>query len=407
MSAGDLPEVHRRDVDQPDLPLDDAHLPDAAWVAALAGLPKMGPVRLGALLGHRRAPEAWQLVCAGGLHHVETVAARCRGLGEELDRAWSSAARRVDVAALWRRHADEGISVLVPGDPTWPEALVGDPEPPAVLFVRGDPSCFQRPAVAIVGTRRCTPTGRSVAQELGRDLAAAGVCVVSGLALGIDGAAHRGALGGGGAPPAAVVGTGLDRTYPASHAPLAAEIAGIGAVVGEYPLGTPPAAWRFPARNRIVAALASVVVVVESGTHGGSMHTVDAALERDRAVLAVPGSVRNPAAAGTNRLLAAGCAPAVDATDVLVALGLDTSGPAGPGASSRVHAGGSGAPVTVSPDQLVVLEALGWDAATLEQVADRLGEPLGPVALHLTELERLAVVVRGGAWYTRVAQVVS
>ena len=368
-------------------------LPEAAWVAALAGLPKMGPVRLHALLDAWTPAVAWERVRSGGLHRLEEVAVRCRALGEELDRAWSCAARATDVEALWRRHAEEGVEVLVPDHPRWPVALDDDPEPPSVLFVRGDASVLSGPTVAVVGTRRCTPTGRAVAAELGRDLAAAGVCVVSGLALGIDGAAHTGALAATGAPPVAVVGTGLDTTYPTGHAALAARVAGTGAVLGEYPLGTPPAPWRFPARNRIVAGLARVVVVVESAAKGGSMHTVDAAIERDRTVLAVPGSVRNPAAAGTNGLLLAGCGPALDAGDVLVALGLD------PGCATRRP---PGAPVAVTPDQQLVLDALGWDASTLEQVADRLDEPLGPVAHHLAQLEQVGAVERSGAWYTRL-----
>jgi DNA processing protein len=353
----------------------------------------MGPARLTAVLAAWTPEEAWGRVRAGGLHRVPAVAERCRGLGEEVTLAWSRAARATDVGALWRLHLEEGVDVLVPGDAAWPASLADDPEPPAVLFVRGDPSTLARPTAALVGTRRCTPTGRAVAEELGRDLAAAGVCVVSGLALGIDGAVHRGALAAAGAAPAAVVGTGLHDTYPRAHAGLAAQVAAAGVVVSEYPLGTPPAAWRFPARNRIVAALARVVVVVESGVRGGSMHTVDAALERDRTVLAVPGSVRNPAAAGSNGLLLAGCGPALDATDVLVALGLGGGRP-----SARPVT----APVAVTVDQALVLDALGWDASTLEQVADRLDEPLGPVALHLVELERLGFVARSGAWYSRL-----
>lgn len=369
-------------------------VPEAAWVAALAGLPKMGPARLHALLDVWEPSVSWERVRRGGLHRLAEVVERCRGLGEDVDRAWTRAAQMTDVGALWRRHAEEGVAVLVPDDPRWPDALHGDPEPPAVLFVRGDPSALSGPTVAVVGTRRCTPTGRAVAVELGRDLASAGVCVVSGLALGIDGAVHTGALAAGAAPPVAVVGTGLDTTYPAAHAALADQVARTGAVVGEYPLGTPPAPWRFPARNRVVAGLASVVVVVESGARGGSMHTVDAALDRDRTVLAVPGSVRNPAAAGTNGLLLAGCGPALDAADVLVALGLDSSGRA-----PRPQV----TPLAVTADQQLVLDALGWDASTLEQVADRLDEPLGPVAHHLTQLEQVGAIGRNGAWYTRLA----
>lgn len=369
-------------------------LPTAAWVAALAGLPGMGPVRLSALLAAWPAAEAWDRVRAGGVHREAVVAARARGLRAEADAAWVAAARTVDVARLWEQHRAAGVDVLVAGDPRWPASLRDDPEPPAVLFVRGSSRALASPAVAVVGTRRCTPTGRSIARELGRDLAAAGVGVVSGLALGIDGAAHTGALEPGtGAAPVAVVGTGLDIAYPRAHAELGGLVAAAGAVVCEYPLGTPPATWRFPARNRIVAALCDLLVVVESGRTGGSMHTVDAAIERGRPVLAVPGSVRNPAAAGTNELIASGCGPARDATDVLVALGLGTGGRGGDGRDEPF----------VTTDQALVLDALGWDAASLEQVADRLGEPLGPVALHLTELERSGAVARSGAWYTRLA----
>nr|MDQ3385748.1 DNA-processing protein DprA [Actinomycetota bacterium] len=136
-------------------------LPEAAWVAALAGLPKMGPVRLHALLETWEPAVAWERVRSGGLHRFAEVAVRCRGLGEDLDRAWSRAARTTDVDALWRRHAEEGVEVLVPGHPHWPVALLDDPEPPRVLFVRGAPSALSGPAVAVVGTRGCTPTGRA------------------------------------------------------------------------------------------------------------------------------------------------------------------------------------------------------------------------------------------------------
>jgi DNA processing protein len=271
---------------------------------------------------------------------------------------------------------------------------VHDPEPPALLFVRGELESLDRPRVAVIGTRRCSQSGRVVARELGRDLAEAGVCVLSGLALGIDGAAHGGALSVPGAAPVAVVGTGLDVVYPAAHRELWERVATAGAVLSEYPLGTPPDRWRFPARNRLLAALADVVVVVESHLHGGSLHTVESALERDRTVMAVPGSVRNPSATGTNGLLAAGCAPVRDADDVLVVLGLD-------GAVSRRSAGES-APAAPDGDEGAVLAAVGWEPATLEQVAARLDAPLGPVAVHLLSLERAGWVAERAGWYERV-----
>jgi DNA processing protein len=244
--------------------------------------------------------------------------------------------------------------------------------------------------VAVVGTRRCTWSGRLVSRSLGRELAEAGVCVVSGLALGIDGEAHTGALEAAGGRPVAVVGTGLDVVYPARHERLWSEVATAGAVVSEYPLGTQPERWRFPARNRLIAALAEVVVVVESTERGGSMHTVDAALERDRVVLAVPGPVRSPASAGTNGLLAAGCPPCRDASDVLVALGL-TPRPAEDVA----------APTPSDPESARVLDALGWEPATLDELAERLDSPLGPVAVHLTRLANAGWVVQRSGWWER------
>jgi DNA processing protein len=212
--------------------------------------------------------------------------------------------------------------------------------------------------------------------------------VVSGLALGIDGAAHAGALAGP-TPPAAVVATGLDVVYPRRHVELWRAVGERGVLLSEYPLGVWPERWRFPARNRIIAALADVVVVVESHERGGSMHTVESALERGRTVMAVPGSVRSPASAGTNALLAAGSPPARDATDVLVALGLDAE--VWERASPAVPDGDAGR----------VVEAVGWEPSTLEQVADRLGAPLGPVAVHLLDLERDGWVHQEAGWYQR------
>ena len=365
---------------------------DRRFVVALSALPAMGPVRLAALLDTFGAEAAWANVVAGTALDDVATASSTRGDVASLTARWRAAASLVDVDALWRAHVDAGVAVLVPGDDAFPPMLDDDPEPPAVLFVQGSLDALQARRVAIVGTRRCTWSGRTVARSLGEDLARLGqVCVVSGLALGIDGEAHLGALDGGGRP-VAVVATGLDVVYPRRHGPLWRRVADAGAVVSEHPLGTQPERWRFPARNRLIAGLAEVVVVVESAIRGGSMHTVDAALERGRTVLAVPGSVRSPASAGTNGLIAAGCPPCRDAEDVFVALGLDTSGVAG-----------AGAPVAVpdDPDQARVLEALGWEPATLDELAERLEVPLGPVAVHLTRLSAAGWVLQRSGWWER------
>ncbi|MEA3019151.1 MAG: processing protein [Actinomycetota bacterium] len=353
-----------------------------AALVALSGLPGMGPARLRAVLARCEPEEAWARVLRGEVDADGVPAHVC-------DR-WRAAASTVDVDALWRAHRDAGVRVVREGDAEFPPMLADDPEPPVLLFVRGSLDALHDRRVAVVGTRRCTWSGRLVARSLGEELAGAGVCVVSGLALGIDGEAHAGALRAGGRP-IAVVATGIDVVYPRRHAQLWAQVAAAGAVVSEYPLGTPPERWRFPARNRLIAALAEVVVVVESGASGGSLHTVDAALERDRPVLAVPGPVRSPASAGTNGLLAAGCPPCRDAADVLVALGLT--------AAAAPRASAASAPD--DPEAARVLDALGWEPATLDELAERLDAPLGPVAVHLTRLANAGWVVQRSGWWER------
>jgi DNA processing protein len=198
-------------------------------------------------------------------------------------------------------------------------------DPPAVLWVRGsgDLRALARPAVAIVGARSCTAYGRGVARSLGREVAAAGAVVVSGLARGIDGEAHRGALDAGGAT-VAVLGCGVDRDYPAAHAELARRIVESGGlVVSEYEQGIEPAPWRFPARNRIIAGLCRVTVVVEARERSGALITADMALEQGREVMAVPGEITSAASAGTNGLIRQGAVPVTRALEILEALGLE------------------------------------------------------------------------------------
>lgn len=369
---------------------EEVEAPPPAFVAALAGLSGMGPARLGALLATSAPEQAWRSVLAGRAHLDPRVEAR--GVDARLSGRWGAEARRVDVVGHWKAHADAGVAVKARGDDGFPLPLLDDQEAPAVLFHVGSLEVLERPRVAVVGTRRCTVAGRATARELGHDLAAAGVCVVSGLATGIDGEAHLGALAAATAAPAAVVATGLDVVYPPGNAVLWRRVAAAGCVLSEYPLGTGPERWRFPARNRIIAALADVVVVVESHARGGSLHTVDAALERDRPVMAVPGPVRSPASAGTNDLLAAGSPPVRDAGDVLVALGLDVA------AATR----GRAAPrLPKEPLAARVLEALGWQPATIGQLAERLDEPLGQVAVELANLEYEGWLVRTGSWFER------
>lgn len=327
-----------------------------------------------------------------------------RTLGPHPERvlaAWSIEAQAFDAVACWRAHVSAGVGVVTLGSSRYPPCLSGDVEPPPVLFHRGDLDDIGASRVAIVGTRRCTGAGADVARELGRELTTAGVQVVSGLALGIDGAAHRGALespGVAGAPPVAVVASGVDVVYPRRNAPLWQAVAATGVLLTEAPLGREPTRWRFPARNRIIAALADVVVVVESSESGGSMYTVAEALRRDRPVMAVPGSVRSAASRGTNKLLYEGATPARDATDILVALGRSVP--------TRTPSGGrrpDPRPLPVG-DRAAVLESLGWQPATPEQLARRTGMALGPLSEALTGLSVDGWIEQRGGWIERRAR---
>ena len=375
-------------------------LPPEAHGTALAVLPGMGPARLAALLARWSPEQAWARVLSERAVADPLVAAACRPDPPGVAAAWARAAAPVDVAGVWAAHRQAGITVALKGSPHYPAALADDHEAPAVLFLQGDERAPRARRVAVVGTRRCSRYGAGVARQLGHDLAAAGVAVVSGLALGVDGAAHEGALAAGAAPPVAVVGSGLDVVYPRRHARLWSAVAASGLLVSEAPLGARPEPWRFPVRNRVIAALAEVVVVVESPARGGSLHTVDAAVARDRPVMAVPGSVRSPVSELPNALLAEGCAPARDALDVLTLLGISSTGatatatPTGAGADPRPPPNGDGG---------AVLEALGWEPATLDDLVDRSGLGLGAASLALARLEEEGWVAGERGWWERVA----
>lgn len=373
--------------------MDESPRPDrGVHAAALASLPRATPRRLERLLGRRDPAEVWK--------KVERSEMPAWVAGEDLHDVWQDHARGADLDALGSCLESLDAWVTTPASVQHPPAITDDVDPAPVLFRRGRVPDPTAPAVAIVGTRRCTPTGRSVAMELGSGLAAAGVTVVSGLALGIDGAAHRGALAADGAPVVGVVGSGLDVVYPRGNRDLWDAVADAGTLLGEAPLGAEPEAWRFPARNRLLAALADVVVVVESKPAGGSMHTVEEAIRRDVAVMAVPGSVRNPAAAGTNLLLSEGCAPACSTDDVLVALGLATEqGSAAdplPGTDAEAE-GGRAERAGLDPLQQRLLEVLDDGPVSLDVLVLRVGAPVPDALVAAEGLERLGLLARDGA----------
>ena len=268
------------------------------------------------------------------------------------------------------------IEVIRFGDDTFPGLLRVIPDPPLALFVRGDAAALGGTGVAIVGSRRCTPQGRLWAQSIAEQLAAAGIVVVSGLAYGIDAAAHRGALDAG-CRTLAVLGTGVDHVYPAQHRGLATEILGLGgALVSEYPPGVAPRRDHFPERNRIVSGLATAVVVVEASDKSGSLITARLALEQGREVMAVPGSVAAVTARGCHRLLKQGAALVEDITDVLDTLGWSAPCP------DPVHP-----TAALSAPEREVLAAFGADVMSCDQIVITTGMAPQTVLQTLTFLE--------------------
>lgn len=209
-----------------------------------------------------------------------------------------------------------GNHLLTLADANYPQSLLQIPDPPVLLFATGDPDVLRKPAVAIVGARSATPQGIANAEAFARSLGQAGLTIISGLALGIDTAAHRGALASG-APTIAVIGTGADRVYPARNRELAHEIAGQGVILSEFPLGTPPLPHNFPKRNRLIAGLAQGVLIVEAAVGSGSLITARLATECGREVFAIPGSIHSPLARGCHRLIRDGAKLVETAQDVL------------------------------------------------------------------------------------------
>jgi DNA processing protein len=334
---------------------------------------------------------------------------------------WRRAALDLDPANLWEHLSASGTAVLRRGEGGYPARLVDDRAAPEVLFARGSVDQLDGPCVSIVGTRSSTYYGTSVAAELGAGLSGAGVVVISGLAAGIDAACHEGALAPDGSMPVAVVGGGVDVVYPASSGRLWARLEAAGGILSEAAPGSPPEGWRFPLRNRLIAALAHVVVVVESHQGGGALHTVAAADERGVTVLAVPGSVRSPASDGTNSLIADGCGVARDTADVLAAVELacagsrrlPRSGKAGGAAALKAGAAGAarsagaagavaGARVAaLSSDERSVFEALEEASVPFELVCARSGLALAGTAVTLERLSTLGLAARSGSGWER------
>lgn len=299
--------------------------------------------------------------------------------GVDVDRRADRLRARAREALAQARAA--GVSAIGRGDADYPAGLAIIPDPPPVLWVRGRLRPVS-PAVAIVGSRSATPHGLEVAFQLGRDLARAGVVVVSGLARGVDSAAHRGALGGDGRT-LAVIGSGPDIVYPPEHGDLAQTIAAQGAVLGELPPGCPPRGWHFPRRNRIISGLATALVVVEASRDSGSLITAGCALEQNRTVMAVPGGVLGAQNRGAHALLRDGARLVESVEDVLDELHLDALG-------ASVSAAGD------PPNDPVLGAMVPGESYDLASLCAACGLEAGPALSRLAELELTGWVRRAG-----------
>ena len=287
----------------------------------------------------------------------------------------------------WRSGADRHVVTL--GDPAYPPLLLQTADPPLLLYVQGRPDLLAAPSLAVVGSRNPTPQGADNARAFAAQLSREGLAIVSGLALGIDGAAHEGALGAHGRT-LAVVGTGLDIVYPSRHLALARRIAESGALVSEYAPGTPSIAAHFPQRNRIIAGLARGTLVVEAALRSGSLITARLASEAGREVFAIPGSIHSPQSRGCHALIRQGAKLVESAADIL----------------EELRPQGALLPTT-APEEPTdpLLEALGHDPVSLDALGARTGWPAQVLSAKLLELELDGHVARlpGGLYQRRAA----
>jgi len=288
--------------------------------------------------------------------------------------------------------AAPGHGLVAWDDADYPRALLEIADPPPVFYCIGRRELLAAPAFAIVGSRNATPQGCADAEAFAAALSASGLTIVSGLAVGIDAAAHRGGLAHAGSS-IAVVGTGLDRVYPARNRELAHDLAARGLVISEFAAGTPPLKQNFPRRNRLVSGLSRGVLVVEATLSSGSLITARLAAEQGRDVFALPGSIHSPFSKGGHKLIREGAKLVETARDILDELGVSAPAPAMPAAAAAEREKPAGA-------ARAILEALGYDPADADALAARTGLPAHAViaALTVLELDHRVTALAGGLW---------
>ncbi len=371
----------------PDLPPDPLHAH-----LALALVPGLGPKLTRAVLERFGSPEAVLRATAADLEAVPMV-------GAKLAQKFAAGFRTADPTRereLVRRH---GVTVAVRGDANYPARLETIDDAPPLLYFRGEMTAADATAVGIVGSRHCTGYGRRMAERLAAGLARAGVTVVSGLARGIDGVAHKAALDAGGRT-IAVLANGLSTVYPPEHADLAGQVSRCGAVITETPMTVDPQPGMFPARNRIISALSRAVVVVEANERSGALITATHAAEQGREVYAVPGNADSPASAGCLELIRKGARMVRSADDILE----DLQGLAPPDPPTRTvkperqRGGDPPAPAGPPPGMDDTHRRI-WDALTEPRHADTLTRDLG---ISAADLSRLLMTMELKKWVRRL-----
>ena len=370
-----------------------------SWLR-LALTPGVGDTTARALLGAFGSPESVFLQSRAALAAIATPAQV-----EQLLAPPDALAHTLGATRAWLDTAPDSRRVLTLADAMYPAALLEVPDPALMVYAMASPAFWEggawpSRALAVVGSRNPTPQGASNARMFARDLAARGICVVSGLALGVDGAAHEGALegGDGSCRTIAVVGTGLDRVYPARHHDLAHRIAEHGVLLSEYPLGTPPLAHNFPRRNRIICGLAQGTLVVEAALQSGSLITARLSGDQGKDVFAVPGSIHAPQSKGCHALIRQGAKLVESAQDILEEF------PVWQNAVPH-WLPDSAAPSAQLDASCPVLGALGYDPVHLDAVQARTGWSTAQLQVRLLELELGGEVARlPGGLFQRLAR---
>jgi DNA processing protein len=340
-----------------------------AWLR-LGLIPGLGPATLRRLLGDFGSPEAVASASAASL---------ARSAGDALAAAIRSGPDPTLLADSLRWLASPGNRLLTFADAEYPKRLLEIADAPPLLYAKGDPALLARDALAIVGSRNATPQGAANAEAFALELSESGFAIVSGLALGIDAAAHRGGLAGK-AGSIAVVGTGLDIVYPARNRSLAHELARSGLLLSEFSLGTRPLSANFPRRNRLISGLARGVLVVEAALQSGSLITARCALEQGREVFAIPGSIHSPHSKGCHLLIKEGAKLVESALDILEELGAAS-------AARRPDAPGS-------QEDSPLLAAMGYDPVDLDTLCVRSGLTAEKASAMLLALELDGAVAR-------------